>query len=95
LRYGETANLGNTRVSFTEIVDSRCAKDVVCAWAGDAAVHLQSGNATLVLHTNGAAGSSSGMLAGLTITLVDVKPERISTASTKKTDYVATLRVGE
>lgn len=94
LRYGETTTVANTRVSFTEIVDSRCPKDVVCAWAGDAAVHLQSGNATLVLHTNGSAGASSGMLAGLTITLIDVKPEPVSTAGTRKADFVATLRVG-
>ena len=92
LRYGETATVANTRISFTEIVDSRCPKDVVCAWAGDAAVHLKSGGASVVLHTNGAAGSASDSLAGLTITLVEVKPEPIS-SGTSKTDYVATLHV--
>jgi hypothetical protein len=95
LRYGETATVANTRISFTEIVDSRCPKDVVCAWAGDAAVHLESAGASVVLHTNGAAGSASGILGGLTLTLVEVKPEPVSTTDMRKADYVATLRVGE
>ena len=93
LRYGETATVSNTRITFTEIVDSRCPKDVVCAWAGDAAVHLATGGASVVLHTNGAAGSGSGILAGLTITLVDVKPEPLSSGGPGKSAYVATLRV--
>lgn len=95
LPYGETTTVADTRISFSEIVDSRCPKDVVCAWAGDAAVHLQSGSASLVLHTNESAGSPSGVLAGLTITLLEVKPEPISSGGTSKTAYVARLRVAE
>jgi hypothetical protein len=92
LRFSETATLFGNRVSFTEINDSRCPKDVACVWAGDAAVRLKSGTEELVLHSNAAAGPASGKLAGLTVTLLDVKPERV-TGEVDKTAYVVTLRV--
>ena len=95
LRYGETATIAGTRVSFTEINDSRCPKDVVCAWAGDAAVRLESGSEFVVLHSNLSAGASTGKLAGLTITLIEVKPEIVEVNKTKKTDYVVTIRASK
>src|SRR5688500_566979 len=60
VRYGQTVTVAGTRISFTEINDSRCPKDVVCVWAGDAAVRLESGTEHVVLHTNPSAGSTSG-----------------------------------
>ena len=96
LRYGQSANVAGTRVTFADVVaDSRCPKDVVCAWAGDAAVRLESGGESIVLHSNGAAGSASGRLGNVTLTLTDVQPERISTVETKKADYVISLRAGD
>jgi hypothetical protein len=96
LRYGQTATVAGTRVTFADVVaDSRCPRDVVCAWAGDAAVRLESGSESIVLHTAAAAGAASGRLGGVTLTLEDVKPDRISTVETKKTDYVLSLRSGD
>ena len=93
LRFGETAVIAGTRVSFTDIQDSRCPKEVVCAWAGDAAVRLESGSEYAVLHTNGAAGPATGQLAGVMLTLVEVKPD--ASSSVKKSDYVVTLRASK
>ena len=95
LRFGETAAVGRMRVSFTDIVDSRCPKEVVCAWEGDAAVRLESGGNSLVLHTNQTAGAASGELAGVTMTLLEVKPGPAAPNEAKKTDYVATIRLSE
>ena len=82
-------------MSFTEIVDSRCPKDVVCVWAGDAAVRLESGAESLVLHTNRTAGEATGKLGSVNVTLVDVRPEPITASEVKKTDYLVTLRVSK
>ena len=62
--------VANVRVSFTDVTESRCPKDLVCVWAGDAAVSLEASGQTLVLHTNASAGPVSGELAGLTIALI-------------------------
>lgn len=93
LRFGQAATVAGTRISFTDITDSRCPKDVTCAWAGDAAVRLESGSESVVLHSNPGVGASSATLAGVTVTLVEVTPDPVSTVETKKTDYRATIRV--
>ena len=93
LRYGETATLGSIRVTFTDINDSRCPKGVACVWVGDAAARLESGADVLVLHTNSAAGATSGKIAGVNVSLADVQPEPVASQETKKTDYRITLRV--
>jgi hypothetical protein len=93
LRFGETAVAGGTRVSFTDVTDSRCPRDVVCAWEGDAAVRLESGNDHVVLHTSGRMGAAEASLGGVTLTLVDVRPVPDSRRETSKTDYSVTLRV--
>ena len=93
LRFGETAIAGETRVSFTDITDSRCPRDVVCAWEGDAAVRLESGNDHVVLHTSGRMGPIEARLDRVTLALVDVRPTPDSRQPTNKTEYVVTLRV--
>lgn len=96
LRYGQSATVKGTRVSFADVVDdSRCAKDVVCAWAGDAAIKLESGTESVVLHTNPSVGPSTGKVGGVTVTLIEVKPEPVSTVERKKTDYLVILRATE
>lgn len=92
IRYGDTATVSGTRLFFSDIVDSRCPKDVVCAWAGDAAVRLESGSEAVVLHTNPGSGPATGTLAGMTLTLLDVEPEPVGSNPPKKSDYVATIR---
>jgi hypothetical protein len=95
VRYGGTVTIAGTRVSFTDITESRCPKDVACVWAGDAAVRLEAGGESVVLHTNPSAGASEGKLAGLTITLVEVKPEPVTSTETKKADYIVTIRTSK
>ena len=95
LRFGQHADLAGVRIAFADINDSRCPKQVVCAWAGDAAVRLESGTAYIVLHTNPQAGSATGTLNGVTITLLDVRPEPITSDGVRKSDYVVTLRTSE
>jgi len=95
LRYGGSVTVAGTRVSFTDVTDSRCPKDVVCGWEGDAAVRLESGSEAVVLHTSGRMGASDGQLAGVTITLVEVKPEPVSTNEIRKTDYTVTIRASK
>ncbi len=94
VRFGQTVTVAGTRISFTEINDSRCPKDVACVWAGDAAVTLESGTERVVLHTNPQAGSTSGTLGGVTVTLADVRPEPVGSNPPPKTEYVATIRIG-
>lgn len=95
VRYGATVTIAGKPVSFTDITESRCPKDVTCVWAGDAAVRLEAGGESVVLHTNASAGPAEGKLAGLTITLVEVKPEPVTSSEPKKADYVVTIRTSE
>jgi hypothetical protein len=96
LRYGQSATVNGTRVSFAEVVeDSRCPKDVVCAWAGDAAIKLEAGTESVVLHTNPSVGASTAKVGGVTVTLIEVRPEPVSTVERKKTDYLVILRASE
>ncbi|HSP35669.1 MAG TPA: hypothetical protein VLU46_15260 [Thermoanaerobaculia bacterium] len=94
LRFGESANVPGTStpVTFIDVSDSRCPSSVVCAWAGDAAVTLQSGGDTVTLHTNTSAGVASDHLNGWTVTLMDVQPARTTTEAPKKADYAAGLQ---
>ena len=95
LRYGSTMTIAGKAITFTDVNESRCPKDVTCVWAGDAAVRLESGGEVLVLHTNGSAGPSEGKLAGLTITLIEVKPEPVGSGEIRKADYLVTIRTAE
>lgn len=95
LRYAQTSVVADTRLSFTDVADSRCPREVVCAWAGDAAVRLEAGGESVVLHTNPTAGAAQGRLGDMTITLLDVQPEPVAPGETKKSDYVIVVRVSE
>ena len=94
LRFGQSVAVRGTTLSFTDVTDSRCPQDVVCAWEGDAAVRLESGNDSLVLHTSGNGGPKEGKLGDLTLSLLDVKPPRTQASKPViKAEYVVTLRV--
>ena len=95
LRFGQAATVGGARISFTDVDDSRCPKGVACVWAGDAAVRLESGAESVVLHTNGTVGAATSKLAGATVTLTEVRPEPVASNPAKKTDYEITLRVSQ
>ena len=92
--FGQSVAVPGTMVtiSFTDITDSRCPQSVSCVWEGDAAVRLESSGSAIVLHTTPAAGSASARLGDLTVSLVDVKPVRVTTDEIKKSEYVVTVR---
>jgi hypothetical protein len=93
IRFGATVNAGGTRITFSDIADSRCPRTVTCIWAGDAAVSLAADSETVVLHTNSTAGPASAHLQNATVTLVEVSPERESSDPPQKSAYVAVIRV--
>lgn len=95
VRFGQTVTVAGTPISFTEINESRCPKEVVCVWAGDAAVTLESGTEQVVLHTNPQAGSPSEKLGNVTLTLTEVRPEPVGSTPPKKSEYAATIRISE
>lgn len=62
-------------VTVTEVVDSRCPQGAACMWAGDAAVSVQVGTDTVVLHSNPSVGPATAVLSGgQTLVLNDVVP---------------------
>lgn len=93
LRFGETASVSGARITFTDVTDSRCPKEVVCAWEGDAAIRLESGSESVVLHSNATAGVTAANLGGVHITLTGVRPERLTLDEPRKSEYLVTLRV--
>jgi heat shock protein HslJ len=87
-----------TFVTFATVIgDSRCPSDVVCVWAGDAAitVTLWSGNNSYSgeLHTNNSSGPQKITLGSYDVTLVELNPYPISTVVINPADYVAVLNV--
>lgn len=97
LRMGESADVdGQLRLTALAITeDSRCPLDVVCVWAGDAAVaiHLEGRPAaglTDTLHTLPDRKTSAGY-ASLLVVLTALDP--LPSAGTKTVDYRATFRV--
>ena len=94
---GESADVdGQLRLTALAITeDSRCPLDVVCIWAGDAAVaiHLEGRSVaglTDTLHTLPDRKTSAGY-ASLLVVLTALDP--LSAAGTKAVDYRATFRV--
>lgn len=84
-------------VTFEAVTgDSRCPSDVVCIWAGDAAVRLQlSGEATgdLVLHTpTETIGPRSGVAGRFRVELLELTPQP-HTGRPRPPAYRATLRI--
>lgn len=84
-------------VTFEAVTgDSRCPADVVCVWAGDAAVRLQlSGEATgsLVLHTpTEVVGPRSGVAGRFRVELLELTPEP-HTTRVRPPAYRVTLRI--
>lgn len=71
-----TLDGGRLTVSFTDLADSRCPANVVCAWEGDAAATLRldarGAVATPVLHTR--LEPKRVVHAGYEVTLLHVEP---------------------
>lgn len=95
---GQRARVGNlVVVGFREVrQDSRCAIDVTCVWAGDAAavlsVEIADAEATtLTLHTT--LEPRAERVEDVVVTLVAVGPDPVSTRRIEPADYVVTLIV--
>jgi hypothetical protein len=86
------------RVTFLEVSsDSRCASDVVCVWAGDAAVEIglavgEGPTHPFTLHTL-AYPPSSAEYAGYRVSLLELTPYPITTHRIEPGEYRAHLEV--
>ena len=87
---GQTASLANGRMRYVRLIsDSRCAPDVQCVWAGDAAIELQwmpshGEPRVLTLHSNPQAGDAAAVLGERRVTF---------TALARTPDPRASLRI--
>ena len=97
--YGSTGRSGEVRVTFAQLVeDSRCPASVVCAWQGNGAVRLEitAGGSTqsVTLHTaGGPAFPREASVAGYTVTLVELDPQRQTPDPVPPQQYRATVRI--
>jgi hypothetical protein len=75
--------------------DSRCARDVVCVWSGNAVVQLEvrAGDVTDTLSLNTHVGPKEGIVGGYLIKLVALAPTPVTTRRIEQSEYRATLRV--
>lgn len=97
LGVGQEARLGVLRLMFTGVTeDSRCPSDVVCVWAGNAAVEIDVSlgmgpSVRYVLNTT--VDPRSADVGGYRITLLDLRPYPVSTSRIPPASYVATFRL--
>ena len=99
IRAGRTILVGDVRIRFEAVEsDSRCATDVVCVWAGDAAANFvvdkttaESPAVPLKLHTY--LEPRNGVAHGVRIELLLLQPYPRSTTAIRPEDYVASIRV--
>lgn len=98
LTVGQSVEIAGAVITFGEVnSDSRCAKDVVCVWAGNAEIrvtigpavgegpiHLVTLNTTLEPH-------GSDPTYGIVVTLVDLLPYPVSTDTARH--YRAVIRI--
>jgi hypothetical protein len=99
LRAGELARIGTSDVvvAFRRVEeDSRCAIDVQCVWAGDAAVRIELTTdrriwSPATLHST--LDPKDVEYGGHVFRLVDVAPPNVSTRQTRPQDYVIALEV--
>ncbi len=95
---GQEVRVGILGVAFLEVSsDSRCPTDVVCVWAGDAAVEigLSAGEGPthpFTLHTL-SYPASSVEFGGYRVTLLELAPQPISTRPIPPDGYRAHLQV--
>ena len=101
LRVGESASIAELGVwmRFIQVVeDSRCPASVVCVWSGNGAIRLDitTGRGAEPVTLNTAGGNlfpNEASAAGYTFTLVQLDPQRQTTAEVPAEQYRATIRV--
>jgi len=100
LAAGESAEFFGVEIGFLAIrEDSRCPADVQCVWAGNAAAEISVGPADgrmgpthpLVLNTG--IEPQSGEALSTRVTLLEVRPEPVSTQPIPPAQYVVRLAV--
>jgi hypothetical protein len=97
LAVGQEARLGILRLAFTGVTeDSRCPSDVVCVWAGNAAVEIGVSfgmGPTIRYVLNTTVDPKSVDVGGYRITLVALQPYPVSTGPIPPASYLATFRL--
>lgn len=103
LLLGKEAKVGTVYMALTDVAsDSRCPRDVVCVWAGDAVASIvvhppcikegcKAASILLQLHTNLEPRSGEGW--GHKVQLLALLPAPVSTKPTERSQYVAWVRV--
>lgn len=89
LRFGETARVGpaGLSITFADVEDSRCPRQVTCVWQGTAAVLLRVGREEIRVEVPGSAGAGQ-----LRIELQELNPYPLKEPPAKS-EYEATLVV--
>jgi hypothetical protein len=98
VRVGETAYIADTRFSIRVNAvpeDSRCPRDVVCVWAGNARVSLalRDGTNADALDLNSTLDPRAVTRWGYAVQLVDVQPVPIAGQPIAAQEYVIRLKV--
>ena len=100
LHIGQSARIAvaDIEAGFVAVTaDSRCGKDEVCVWEGDAIVRIwlqqpSEARQEHELHTN-SLEPNSAIYAGYSIRLVTLTPPAVAGRSIAPAEYVATLQV--
>lgn len=96
---GKSVRIGTSgaRLSFdTVTADSRCATDVQCVWAGNAAVRVRvwgDTGAPRTVELNSTVAPKEALIDGYVLRFVALAPAPVSTASIKPADYRLTVRL--
>jgi len=94
---GESTQVDGVEIGFVAVTaDSRCPTDVVCVWAGNAAVELRvsrDGSPEETIELNSTVEPRSIEWNGVLLRLVEVRPEPISTQSIDPGDYSVRVEV--
>ncbi|HEY0591115.1 MAG TPA: hypothetical protein VGF40_05075, partial [Thermoanaerobaculia bacterium] len=100
IRAGESVTVQprNVVLQFAEVLsDSRCPVDVTCVWEGDAEVSIRAvasdgTSADLRLHTRGETSAPS--FKGLTLRLIDLRPQPKEGKALRQAEYELTIEIG-
>ena len=96
---GQTVAVEGTsvRLTFERVVsDSRCARDVVCVWAGNAQARVRvmtEGDTARTLDLNSTVDPKIGEFDGYKLSFVSITPEPVSTAKIDPSAYRLTVKL--
>ncbi len=98
VKYGQDVQVGGgvLHIAFTDVEDSRCPTDVVCVWAGNAAVDLAvsaGSGPSYPLRVNSTLDPHDVEWQGVRLMLLEVHPEPRADTSVKKEEYWVKVRI--